>query len=202
MEQFDEGVVWHVVSRIGQLFPLRLHIVVLVVFVVAVVGLCLQRWTFRIRVQIVHIREAHASELVLIFVLGDVDLTIFAGVVVGEGWEWRHFTAPFDPLQSGLPRQVLFVFTHFIAIVVDVAKTLGILCELRPEKLLNCFHSTDLNPRLRILRLLLLHLHFLVNSGWVALQEGALSIVVTTFHLATFAADPFRVVHRVLTLVV
>lgn len=50
VEQLDERVVWHVVASVTELFPLDPDVVILVVFVVAVVGLCLQRWPLHVRI--------------------------------------------------------------------------------------------------------------------------------------------------------
>lgn len=75
MEELDECVVRHLLTRIRKLFSLRLHIVVLVIFVVAVVSLRLERWALCVWVEIVHVWEAHAAKLCFVLVLRYVYFT-------------------------------------------------------------------------------------------------------------------------------
>lgn len=96
VEELDKCVVRHLLTRIGKLFSLRLHVIVLIIFVVTVVRLRLQGWALCVRVQIVHVWEAHTSKLCFVLVLGYVHLTwVTRGRAIGEVREWTHFSPCF-----------------------------------------------------------------------------------------------------------
>ena len=78
MEQFREGVVRQLFRRLTQLLTLVLNVIIVVVYEVLVVRLILYCRAFCIRVQIVHIREPHPSELIfhIIFRYVQVNLTV------------------------------------------------------------------------------------------------------------------------------
>lgn len=95
VEELDEGVVWHLLSRVAHLLPLDLHIVVLVFLVVLVVRLRLQRRAVCIWIEVVHVWEPHVSKLSFFTVLAYVDLAVVAVrwriFVFRKCWKSRHF---------------------------------------------------------------------------------------------------------------
>ena len=73
VEQLDESIVWHVVSRVDEALTLLLHVVFLVFFEVLVESLILHWWPMSLWIQVVHVRKAHVSEIGLVGVIAYVD---------------------------------------------------------------------------------------------------------------------------------
>ena len=86
MEQFYKGIVWHLLPRVTHFLSLVLHIIILVILELSIVCLILQWRSFGIRIQIIHVWEAHIPELCLIAVFSNINLAILS-----TGVRWRIF---------------------------------------------------------------------------------------------------------------
>ena len=81
LEQLDERVVRHIVSRIYEALSLLLDVVLLVFLVVFVESLVLDRRAVGVRIEVVHIGEAHVAEVGFVLVVADVDRDAVAVVI-------------------------------------------------------------------------------------------------------------------------
>ena len=144
LEQLDERVVRHIVSRIYEALSLLLDVVLLVLLVVFVESLVLDRRAVGVRIEVVHIGEAHVAEVGFVLVVADVDrdaVAVVIRVVLGELGHFELGDLSFLVAEDrASDRDVVLV-----AVVVDVVERLVVLGELRSEELFDCFNSPDFN---------------------------------------------------------
>ena len=149
LEKLDKGIIRHVISSIYEALSLSFYIVFLVLLIVFVESLVLHRRTVGVRVQVVHIGEAHVAEVGFVIVVADVDGHTVAVVFRVILRELRHFEL------GGL---TLFVAEDrasdgdvvLIAVVVDIVQRLVVLSELGSEEFFDRFNCLDFDVTLCI----------------------------------------------------
>ena len=116
-----------------------------------------------VRVQIVHVWEAHVSVLGFVAIFCNIQLAIIiTRVVFREGRKRNDFISACRSLETGLSLDIIFLSALFLlTVIIDVVETLRILSKLRSKEFFDCLYAPDLDARLRI-SILLLNRHFLV----------------------------------------
>ena len=81
LEKLNKGIIRHIISCIYEALSLPFYIVFLVLLIVFVESLVLYRRTVGVRIQVVHIGEAHVAEVGFVLVVADVDRDAVAVVI-------------------------------------------------------------------------------------------------------------------------